>query len=75
VFIGGKMLATIFHVHVDTLVSLLVVAGVLLGSVALSLLRPPPHTEDNPNAIGAGELPGEGVDVSADELKRRAQGG
>jgi tellurite resistance protein TerC len=58
VFIGAKMLATIFHFHVDTLVSLLVVAGVLLGSVALSLLRPPPDTEDNPNAIGDAEAPG-----------------
>ena len=38
-----------------------------------------PHsdTEDDPNAIGADEppaLPGEGVDLSPDELKRRAQG-
>jgi tellurite resistance protein TerC len=41
VFIGAKMLATMFHVHVDTFVSLLVVAGLLLGSVVLSLLRPP----------------------------------
>jgi len=55
VFIGAKMLATMFHVHVDTLVSLLVVAGVLLGSVALSLLRPPPDTEPNPLAAGADE--------------------
>jgi len=55
VFIGAKMLATMFHVHVDTLVSLLVVAGVLLGSVALSLLRPAPDTEPNPLAAGASE--------------------
>lgn len=41
VFIGAKMLATMFHLHVDTFVSLLVVAGLLIGSVVLSLLRPP----------------------------------
>jgi tellurite resistance protein TerC len=78
VFIGAKMLATAVGVHVNTLASLLVVAGVLLSSVALSLLRPPPDTERDPTAIGADEsptLPGEGVDVSPDELKRRAQGG
>lgn len=42
VFIGGKMLATIFGVHVPTGVSLGVVAVVLVGSVVISLLRPPP---------------------------------
>jgi len=41
VFIGAKMLATMFHVHIDTFVSLLVVAGVLIASVVVSLLRPP----------------------------------
>lgn len=41
VFIGAKMLATIFDIHVNTLVSLLVVAGVLISSVVISLLRPP----------------------------------
>jgi hypothetical protein len=48
VFIGAKMLATMFHVHVDTPVSLLVVAAVLLASVALSLINPSPDTEPNP---------------------------
>jgi tellurite resistance protein TerC len=48
VFIGAKMLATMFHVHVDTLVSLLVVAGVLLASVVFSLINPSPDTEPNP---------------------------
>jgi len=48
VFIGGKMLATIFHLHINTLLSLLIVAGVLLSSVALSLLRPPPDTQPDP---------------------------
>ncbi len=41
VFIGAKMLATMFHVHIDTFVSLLVVAAVLIASVVVSLLRPP----------------------------------
>ncbi|HYH83137.1 MAG TPA: TerC family protein [Longimicrobium sp.] len=41
VFIGAKMLATMFHFHIDTFISLLVVAGVLGGSVVLSLLKPP----------------------------------
>lgn len=53
VFIGGKMLATIFHLHINTLVSLLIVAGVLLSSVALSLLRPPPDTQPDPTDAGA----------------------
>jgi tellurite resistance protein TerC len=52
VFIGAKMLATMFHVHVDTLVSLLVVAGVLLASVAFSLLRPLPDSEPDPTEAG-----------------------
>ena len=52
VFIGGKMLATIFHLHMETWVSLLVVAGVLLSSVALSLLRPPPDTQPDPTDAG-----------------------
>ena len=44
VFIGGKMLASgVFHM--PTMVSLLVVAGVLLGSVALSLMFPKQHAE------------------------------
>ena len=41
VFIGAKMLAGLVHIHIDTFLSLLVVAAVLLGSVVLSLLRPP----------------------------------
>jgi tellurite resistance protein TerC len=40
VFIGAKMLATAVGVHIHTLVSLLVVAAVLLTSVAVSLLKP-----------------------------------
>jgi tellurite resistance protein TerC len=40
VFIGGKMLATAFHYHIPIGISLLVVAAVLLGSVAASLLFP-----------------------------------
>jgi tellurite resistance protein TerC len=72
VFIGGKMLATMFHVHVDTLVSLLVVAGVLISSVVFSLLRPPKDTQPNPNAIGAGpdKAPVEPPDVAATSGKR-----
>jgi tellurite resistance protein TerC len=78
VFIGAKMLATMFHVHVDTLVSLLVVAGVLLASVAYSLIHPPPDTEPNPLETPeadearvvplAPSLPGEPPDPDATHL-------
>lgn len=55
VFIGAKMLATMFHVHVDTFVSLLVVAGVLIGSVVLSLVRPPsPEVKEKIQALEEG---------------------
>ncbi|WP_349260508.1 TerC family protein [Longimicrobium sp.] len=42
IFIGAKMLATMFGLHIDTAISLCVVALVLIGSVVLSLLRPKP---------------------------------
>jgi len=90
VFIGGKMLATMFHWHMETWVSLLVVAGVLLSSVALSLLRPPPDTAPDPTDIPASDTtrpagpPPPDVPVisapvpppapSAEEGGRRAQG-
>lgn len=45
IFIGAKMLATMVGVHVDTAVSLCIVAAVLIGSVVLSLLRPPQGVE------------------------------
>jgi len=71
VFIGGKMLATMFHVHVDTLVSLLVVAGVLIASVVFSLLHPPKDPQPDPNAIGADDsVPVEPPDVAATSGKR-----
>jgi tellurite resistance protein TerC len=41
IFIGGKMLASMFGFHINTGVSLLIVAGVLSSSVILSLLIPP----------------------------------
>lgn len=40
VFIGAKMLATAAGIHIPIGISLGVVAGVLIGSVVLSLLRP-----------------------------------
>ncbi|NNC29128.1 TerC family protein [Longimicrobium terrae] len=40
VFIGAKMLVVALHVHIPVLVSLLVVAGVLGGSVVASLMFP-----------------------------------
>jgi tellurite resistance protein TerC len=55
VFIGGKMLATMFGLHLPTEISLLVVAGVLLGSVVLSLLKPAPDTQPDPSHIGEEE--------------------
>jgi tellurite resistance protein TerC len=50
IFIGAKMLATMFGLHVDTAVSLCIVALVLIGSVVLSLLRPKP-TEGLPPVL------------------------
>jgi tellurite resistance protein TerC len=41
VFIGAKMLATWFGLHVETALSLGIVALLLLGSVGASLLKPP----------------------------------
>ncbi|MGI9189238.1 MAG: TerC family protein [Longimicrobiaceae bacterium] len=43
VFVGGKMLAEYFDLHVPTYVSLLVVGGVLAASVIASLLFPRPE--------------------------------
>jgi tellurite resistance protein TerC len=40
VFIGAKMLVTFFDYHVPTPLSLLIVAGVLIGSVVASLMFP-----------------------------------
>jgi tellurite resistance protein TerC len=64
IFIGAKMLATIVGVHVDTAVSLCVVAAVLIGSVVLSLLRPKPTEnapgvlrQDDPDAIADDVIP------------------
>ncbi|HEX8829959.1 MAG TPA: TerC family protein [Longimicrobium sp.] len=89
VFIGAKMLATMFHLHIDTFVSLLVVAGVLIGSVVLSLLRPPKpevlekiHALEEggvhpgggaPPAASAAATPSQGPDT--DDLPRRKAGG
>lgn len=39
-YIGVKMIITIFDVHIDTKVSLGIVAGLLIGSVILSLIFP-----------------------------------
>jgi tellurite resistance protein TerC len=39
-FIGAKMLVTALHFHIPVTVSLLVVAGVLGGSVVASLIWP-----------------------------------
>lgn len=41
VFIGGKMLAGIFHLHISSTVSLLVICGILGLSAAASLLKKP----------------------------------
>lgn len=40
VFIGGKMLAEMWDVHIDTLFSLYVVAAIITGSVLISFLTP-----------------------------------
>jgi tellurite resistance protein TerC len=55
VFIGGKMLAMYFHVHVPTHVSLLVVGALLGLSVAASLLFPKPPAETPPPGTGDAE--------------------
>jgi tellurite resistance protein TerC len=46
VFIGAKMLVTFFDYHVPTPVSLLIVAGVLIGSVIASLIFPQKPTAE-----------------------------
>jgi tellurite resistance protein TerC len=53
VFIGAKMLATMFGLHLDTFLSLCVVAAVLIGSVVLSLAKPP--SEERRQALSAAE--------------------
>jgi len=82
VFIGAKMLATAVGVHIHTGVSLLVVAGVLLGSVAVSLLRPPKDEHDERGDDDESSPPDAHPPVSTvppppdpDEAKRRAIGG
>ena len=55
VFIGAKMLATAVGIELHTAVSLLIVAGVLLSSVAFSLLRPPPE-HDEPERMTPEEI-------------------
>jgi tellurite resistance protein TerC len=49
VFIGLKMLATWVGIHVETALSLGIVALLLLGSVGASLLRPPPKDVGPPS--------------------------
>jgi len=44
-FIGGKMVASMWY-HMPSYVSLCVIAGVLVGSILLSLLRPEKKTEE-----------------------------
>jgi tellurite resistance protein TerC len=58
VFIGGKMLATIFGVHVDTAVSLCVVAAILVASVVFSLLHPPKTTSGDGDGKSGGDRDG-----------------
>jgi tellurite resistance protein TerC len=49
VFIGVKMalLDVILDYHVPTEVSLIVVLGLIVGSITLSLMRPPKTSEEN----------------------------
>ena len=72
VFIGGKMLAGIFHYHMDTALSLAVVAGVLLSSVVFSLLRPRDEkaAKKLDEAAAKGALPGATPDDEAEARKR-----
>lgn len=49
VFIGGKMLAEMWDAHIDTLVSLYIVAAIITGSVVISFLtarKEPPIFDD-----------------------------
>jgi tellurite resistance protein TerC len=46
-YIGVKMILTIFDIHIDTMISLGIVAIVLLGSVGLSLMFPK-EVEEHP---------------------------
>jgi len=69
VFIGAKMLATIVGLHIDTAVSLGVVALVLIGSVVLSLLRPKP-AEDATDASDPGDAESDAAPAGTEETGR-----
>jgi len=76
VFIGAKMLAGLVHIHIDTFVSLLVVAGVLLGSVVLSLLRPPKaEIADKIHKLEEGGVHPGGTGPADDSEPKRKTGG
>jgi tellurite resistance protein TerC len=49
IFIGSKMalLDVILDYHVPTEISLIVVLGIIVGSIALSLMKPPPVSEEH----------------------------
>jgi tellurite resistance protein TerC len=49
IFIGGKMLAQIFKVHISTGLSLSIIAAVLIGSVVLSVLIPSEKNKKKPS--------------------------
>jgi tellurite resistance protein TerC len=87
VFIGVKMLVTIFDWHIPIGVSLGVVAAVLVGSVVLSLLRPKEleehpevthdvldESDDPPGPVIRSETDGI-VDTAAERRQRRRAGG
>lgn len=40
VFIGAKMLAGIFHIHIDSQISFLIIIGAMVASLALSVIFP-----------------------------------
>ncbi len=66
VFIGFKMLATYFDIHIPIALSLGVVAGVLGVSVVASLMFPKELEEHSPvNPADEDVLPGEGDDQEA----------
>jgi tellurite resistance protein TerC len=61
-YIGIKMVVTMFDIHIDTMISLGIVALVLIASVILSLMFPQPEEAPDPNP----ELPPPGVDPISD---------
>jgi tellurite resistance protein TerC len=76
VFVGGKMLLT-GVVKLPVLASLAVIALLIGGSVALSLLRPPraddgADDDDPPNPAGAGDAPAVDAIVRGRRGRRRA---